>query len=178
MQFPQHPITQGVKPFKINDEWYYHMRFREDLEGVTPILSDLPPASSLQRPDGPHSGNQFVREAVLKRKERQHMAWASVRPNGGRGFGFTGGHVHWNWGNSNFRKLVLNAIVWSAGDVVPAQGVSDGALTIQDLEKNQDYPQPANFNRQKVVEEKQLSIRQTASEKKKHLLSHSTPVRL
>ena len=26
---PDHPITRGVKPFAINDEWYYHMRFPE-----------------------------------------------------------------------------------------------------------------------------------------------------
>ncbi|MFM8704106.1 MAG: hypothetical protein ACKOHG_09640, partial [Planctomycetia bacterium] len=26
---PGHPITRGVKPFATNDEWYYHMRFRE-----------------------------------------------------------------------------------------------------------------------------------------------------
>ena len=42
------------------------------------------------------------------------MAWARERPDGGRGFGISGGHVHWNWGNDNFRKLVLNAIVWAA----------------------------------------------------------------
>ena len=24
------------------------------------------------------------------------------------GIGFTGGHNHWNWGEPNFRKLVLN----------------------------------------------------------------------
>jgi len=27
-KFPDHPISRGVKPFEINDEWYYHMRFR------------------------------------------------------------------------------------------------------------------------------------------------------
>ena len=42
---------------------------------------------------------------------------------GGRGFGFTGGHDHWNWGDPNFRKLVLNAIVWCAHGEVPASGV-------------------------------------------------------
>jgi len=26
----------------------------------------------------------------------------------------SGGHVHWNWGNNQFRKLILNAIVWTA----------------------------------------------------------------
>ena len=33
-----HPITRGVDPFEIRDEWYYHMRFRENMEGVTSIL--------------------------------------------------------------------------------------------------------------------------------------------
>ena len=28
----------------INDEWYYHMRFRDGAGDVTPILTDLPPA--------------------------------------------------------------------------------------------------------------------------------------
>ena len=36
---PDHPITRGVKPFEIEDEWYYHMRFREGMQGVTPILT-------------------------------------------------------------------------------------------------------------------------------------------
>jgi type 1 glutamine amidotransferase len=26
-KLPKHPITRGVKPFKANDEWYFHMRF-------------------------------------------------------------------------------------------------------------------------------------------------------
>ena len=95
------------------------------------------------------------------------MAWASVRPDGGRGFGFTGGHVHWNWGNPNFRKLVLNAIVWCARDSVPTGGVSDKTLTIVDLEKNQDYPQPANFNREKVGKEKDLPLGRAAAAAKK-----------
>ncbi len=30
--FPTHPITRGVKPFTINDEWYYHMRFLAGME--------------------------------------------------------------------------------------------------------------------------------------------------
>ncbi len=110
--FPTHPITRGVKPFATNDEWYYHMRFRPNMDGVLPILTALPPAETLSRTDGPHSGNPAVREAI-KNGEPQHMAWARERPDGGRGFGCTGGHDHWNWGNDNFRKLVLNAIVWT-----------------------------------------------------------------
>ena len=49
-----HPITRGVKPFEINDEWYYHMRFREPAEGLTMILTAvparLPPASGPTAP--------------------------------------------------------------------------------------------------------------------------------
>ena len=143
-QLPEHPITRGVKPFEINDEWYYHMRFVEGMQGVTPILSDLPPRESLTRPDGPHSGNPFVRAAVLERQEPQHVAWAYERPNGkGRGFGFTGGHNHQNWQNDDFRKIVLNAIVWSANLDVPASGVESATPTQEEMEANQDEPKPA-----------------------------------
>src|SRR5438105_5065636 len=85
----------------------------EDVAGIIPILSAVPPASTMDRPDGPHEGNPAVRKAV-KAHETQHMAWAYVRPNGGRGFGFTGGHYYKSWGNDNFRKIVLNAILWTA----------------------------------------------------------------
>ena len=143
--FPKHSITQGVKPFSINDEWYYHMRFVSKLKGVTPILTDLPPDSTLKRPDGSHSGNKFVRAAIAG-KQAQHMAWARVRPDGGRGFGFTGGHNHWNWGHDQFRKLVLNAIVWTAKLDVPSDGVKSKSLTVEDLEANQDYKKSGNYN--------------------------------
>lgn len=144
-ELPAHPTTKGVKPFEINDEWYYHMRFREGMAGVTPILSDLPPKSTLSRPDGAHSGNPAVRKAVAA-GESQHTAWATERKDGGRGFGFTGGHFHWNWGHDQFRKLVLNAIVWCAHMEVPEGGVSAGTVTVEDLQRNQDYDPPKNFN--------------------------------
>jgi type 1 glutamine amidotransferase len=133
---PKHPITRGVKPFKINDEWYYHMRFAPNMEGVTPILSALPPASTLDRPNGPHSGNPFVRAAV-QRGEAQHLMWAYERKTGGRGFGFTGGHYHDNWAQDDFRKLVLNGILWIANVEIPADGV-ESTVTKADLEKNLD----------------------------------------
>jgi trehalose utilization protein len=135
-EFPVHPITRGVKPFKIRDEWYYHMRFREGMKGVMPILSALPPDTTLNRPDGPHSGNPAVREAVRK-GEPQHVAWAYERPDGGRGFGFTGAHYHRNWGDDNFRKLVLNALLWVARMDVPANGVECN-VTPDDLKQNLD----------------------------------------
>lgn len=135
-KLPDHPITQGVHPFSINDEWYYHMRFRPNMEGVTPLLVDLPPKSTLNRPDGAHSGNPAVREAVAK-GEPQVVMWATERPDGGRGFGFTGGHFHKNWGHDDFRKIVLNAILWSAKIPVPEKGV-ECAVSEEDLKKNLD----------------------------------------
>lgn len=136
-QLPDHPIARGVQPFEINDEWYFHMRFRPEMKGVQPILSAVPPASTMERPDGPHSGNPAVRQAV-QRGDVQHVAWASERSDGGRAFGFTGGHVHWNWGDDNFRKVVLNAIVWTAHDDVPENGVGGPTPTREQLEANQD----------------------------------------
>ena len=57
------------------------------------------------------------------------------------GLGFTGGHFHTNWGNENFRKLVLNAILWLAKMEVPADGVKS-SVSAADLEINLD-PKPA-----------------------------------
>lgn len=150
---PEHPVTRGVKPFAINDEWYYHMRFPGGMKGVTPILTDLPPKETLSRRDGAHSGNPHVRKAVLNDKQPQHVAWAFDRPGGGRGFGFTGGHFHWNWGDPNFRKVVLNAIAWTAKMEVPKDGVSDKPVNLNTLEANQDEKQPSNFNR-KAIEDR------------------------
>jgi hypothetical protein len=45
------------------------------------------------------------------------------RADGGRGVGFTGGHVHRNWKDDNFRKVVLNALLWICKVEVPKDGV-------------------------------------------------------
>ena len=148
-QFPTHPITRGVKEFSVNDEWYFHMRFRPEMQGVTAILTDVPPESTISRPDGPHSGNPTVREEV-KAQKPQHVCWAHERADGGRGFGFTGGHVHWNWGNPAFRKLILNAIVWSTKTDVPEAGVQAWKVTLDDLLQDHDEPVPANFDRERI----------------------------
>ena len=148
-ELPKHPITRGVVPFEINDEWYYHMRFRAEIEDVTPILTAVPPEETRGRKDGGRSGNPDVR---ARTGMPEHVAWARQRPDGGRGFGFTGGHVHWNWGNDPFRKLMLNALVWVSGAEVPEEGVPSQSLTVEELEANQDYPPPANFDRERIFE--------------------------
>ena len=132
---PRHPVTNGVKPFSLYDEWYYHMRFQDNMKGVTPVLTAVPPASTLDRKDGPHEGNEFVRKEQGK---PQHVAWVTERADGGRGFGFTGGHYHKNWGDANVRKLVLNGIIWTAKVSVPADGVPVPALADSELQANLD----------------------------------------
>jgi len=140
-ELPKHPVTNGVHPFSTNDEWYFHMRFRTDGVGtLIPILQAVPPESTMNRKDGPHEGNPTVRAEVAEGKP-QIMSWAYVRPDGGRGFGFTGGHHHKNWGIDDQRKLVLNAIVWTAKGEVPADGV-ESHVTPEDLEANLDYKAP------------------------------------
>jgi len=137
-ELPKHPILNGVHPYSSTDEWYFHMRFPEDPKGLTHILQDVPPESTMSRKDGPHEGNPTVRQEVADKKP-QTVAWAYERPEGsnGRGFGFTGGHYHKGWAKDDQRKLVLNAILWSAHAEVPANGV-ESHPTAEDLSANQD----------------------------------------
>ena len=121
------------------------MRFIADMAGnrtanlqgtsFTPILvaatSDAVRDGPYVYPKGPYAHIQ----AAKGRPEA--MMWAAGTPDGGRGFGFTGGHFHDNWGNSPFRKLVLNAIVWLAKVDVPANGV-ESTVTAAQLDRNLD----------------------------------------
>jgi hypothetical protein len=141
--FPDHPVARGVRPFAINDEWYFHMRFQDDMKGVTPILTAVPPDDVHRPGNDAHGANP----AVFARKgQPEHMAWAYQRPDGGRGFGITGAHYHWNWGCDGFRTVVLNGIVWTAGLEVPAGGVPSKTPTVEELLQNQDKPQPKDLN--------------------------------
>ena len=147
--YPDHPISNGVGEISIRDEWYFHMRFAENGGELTPILTDLPPEETLTtRDDGPHSNNPHVREAVLENEEEQHVAWAYERANGGRSFGFTGGHYHWNWGHDEFRRVVANAIAWTAGAQIPEYGLQFSPITILELAEMTDDPIPDDWDPQ------------------------------
>ena len=98
---PGHPVSRGVTQFELKEEFYYNMRFREP----DPRRNDL---LQVQPPD---------------EKQPQTVAWAVQRSDGGRGFACTGGHFHKNWEIEPYRRLVLNAIVWTARAEVPAGGV-------------------------------------------------------
>ncbi len=144
---PQHPITRGVKPFKIGDEWYYHMRFREGMTGVTPILTAVPPDSTRKGEDGPHSGNPEVRSRLGM---AEHVAWAYERPDGGRGFGCTGGHTHWVYAQNDFRKLMLNAVCWIAKVEVPPEGVPTKTPTVKEMEADLQGDRPEDLTADRI----------------------------
>ncbi len=132
---PEHPITRGVKPFAVPDEWYFNMRFRPEMKGVVPIVTAKPDDKTREgvsaSPRGPYSH-------IVEAKGRDEiLAWATERADGGRGFGFTGAHAHKNWGEPNFRKLVLNSILWTAKVDIPPDGVKS-AVSAEDLKKNLD----------------------------------------
>jgi type 1 glutamine amidotransferase len=133
--FPNHPITRGVKPFALLDEWYFNMRWRPDMKGLTHILVAKP---SDKVRDGPYVYPAGPYKHIQETKGREEtMMWAYDRPDGGRGFGFTGGHKHVNWANDNFRKVVLNALLWIAKAEVPVSGV-ESKIAPEELPKNLD----------------------------------------
>ena len=135
-QFPEHPITRGMTPFTIKDEWYFNMRFRNDNVGeITPLLIATP---SDKVRNGPYVWPKGPYKHIQKNKGRSEtMMWSYVRENEGRGFGFTGGHKHVNWGNDNYRKAVLNGLLWVAKAKVPTNGVKS-TITDKELKVNLD----------------------------------------
>ncbi len=149
--FPKHPISRGVKPFSAEDEWYFNIRFQDgfdadgarEIDGVkfTPILVSKP---SDEVRDGPYVYPKGPYAHVQSAKGRNEaMMWALERTasgsgNGGRGFGFTGGHFHKNWANDEFRKVVLNGICWLAGLDIPKTGISSAPVGADEIGSNLD----------------------------------------
>lgn len=133
---PNHPSMRGVESFTSRDEWYFNMRFRTDRVGVTPLLVATP---SDEVRDGPYVWPQGPYEHIQEAKgDSEIMAWVVDRKDGGRGFGFTGGHFHDNWGIDGFRTIVLNSLVWISGLDVPMEGVQC-IVTEEDLDENLDH---------------------------------------
>ena len=154
-ELPKHPITRGVEPFKIKDEWYFNMRFVADLPGnepaevdgmkFTPILV-ASPAESVR--NGPYVHPKGPYEHIQANAARSEaMMWAVERADGGRGFGFTGGHYHDNWANDDYRKVVLNALVWLTKADIPVDGI-DSSLGAGQIDQNLD-PKPARKPKKK-----------------------------
>ncbi|HTO05214.1 MAG TPA: ThuA domain-containing protein [Opitutus sp.] len=133
---PVHPVTRGVRPFAARDEWYFNMRFREHRWSVNDILVASP--SDAVR-DGPYVYPKGPYPHIQAAKGRpETMMWTVERPDGGRGFGFTGGHFHLNWQNDDQRRLILNALVWLAKLPVPDGGIDSAPVTVAEAYENLD----------------------------------------
>jgi len=144
--FPEHPVTKGVEPFNILDEWYFNMRFSNgftatgpsEIDGVkfTPILTATPSdevrGGRYVYPAGPY---KHIKEASGR---KEAVMWAIERPDGGRGFGFTGGHFHQNWTNDSFRKLILNALCWVSKVDIPDTGILSDPVSNEEIIENLD----------------------------------------
>lgn len=122
---PAHEVTRGVKPFAAPaDGWLYNLHFAD--QGVVPLLVGAVPDKSRSTADArKHHGRDEV------------IAWAYTRPDGGRGFSFTGADLHKSWQYPSQRTLVLNGILWAARLPVPAAGVQV-SLDPAQLELNLD----------------------------------------
>ncbi|QIF03591.1 ThuA domain-containing protein [Roseimicrobium sp. ORNL1] len=130
-----HPVGRGVKPVTVNDEWYFRMRFPEPPVHST-LLKATPTRALIKRYIHWNEG------ADAELGKPQTLMWGVQRPDGGRGVGFTGGHWHRNWAIDDFRKVVLNAIVWTAGLDVPEGGVKSQPITEAQLNENLDEKTP------------------------------------
>lgn len=108
-----HPVSRGLKPFRMREEFYYNLRFKAKDDSLRPLW--VVPELKSREPDG------------------NIVAWARERPGGGRGFGTTCGHFYDNWKHEQFRKLILNAIVWAAKGEVPKDGVESKFLTHDEI---------------------------------------------
>jgi type 1 glutamine amidotransferase len=114
---PKHPVLNGVKPFHVTDEFYYKPTLVTDEVGITPLL---------RVPELPADPKVFP--GPLAGPKDQVTMWAYDRPPApgcktGRSIAATMGHYYANWQNDDYRKLVLNAIAWTAHVEVPKDGV-------------------------------------------------------
>ena len=134
----KHPVMNGVTPFNLYDECYYHLREGGTVDRVLPLH---PPASTIQPGFTPYRGNDHARAAIAKGEE-QYCAWTFERPEGGRAFGFTGGHFHWSWAKDEVRKMVMNACLWAAGGEVPEGGIDTPKPDAAQMLENMDVPNP------------------------------------
>jgi hypothetical protein len=95
---PKHPITTGLEPLRVHDEFYFRLKLASGKHPVQPLVTV------------PIEGRD------------ETVAWAWDRPDGGRSFGFSGLHFHENWRHMFYRRLVVQGVLWSLHLPIPAEG--------------------------------------------------------
>jgi type 1 glutamine amidotransferase len=107
---PAHPVSRGLAPFTYLDEFYPTLRWHD---GVQPILQ-----ARL------HVEFREGKDLVIGEPVTSTVAWVYERAGGGRAFGYTGAHYLAAFDQATVRKMILNAIAWTARIEVPAAGIS------------------------------------------------------
>jgi len=99
-----HSVLRGWKSFTLHDEPYINNFFGKDgpAKNVTALATAMLP------PEKPN---------------KETVVWAADRADGGRGVGVVMPHFYKNWQLDDLRTLILNAIVWTAKQEVPKDGV-------------------------------------------------------
>ena len=103
------PICKGWNPYDLHDEFYCNMKFHDLMKPVLKVNVD---------------------------GKDQVVAWVVERPEShdGRSFGTTLGHFHENYGIPDFRRALVNGILWTAHVEVPVNAapveVSDKDLAL------------------------------------------------
>lgn len=90
MATPDHPVAKGVKPFHVQEEFYYALKFGNNPQRVVPLVT-------IEMDGG----------------GKHTVGWAWTRPDSGRSFGFSGGHFHERWRVEQYRRLAVQGVLWS-----------------------------------------------------------------
>lgn len=106
-----HPVSRGLEDFAYLDEFYPSIEFAAS--PADPILTGR---VHVQGRDG--QGMVFEEPS-----SERVVAWAHERSSGGRSFGYSGLHFLEAFDQPQVQTMVLNAIMWTAGLEVPAEGV-------------------------------------------------------
>lgn len=112
---PAHPILTGLGDIKVYDEIYYAL---DRVPGIQPLFT--------ARIDG----------------KDEMAAWCWERPDAGRSFGFVGLHFHSNWQLPEYRRFVVQGVLWSLKLPIPTGGVNVD-IDAKKLELNGVLPPPA-----------------------------------
>jgi len=113
---PSHPILKGIGDIKAYDEFYYAL---DRVPGITPLLT-----------------------AQIDGKDEM-AAWAWERADKGRAFGFVALHYHSNWQLPEYRRLVVQGVLWSLKLPIP-EGGANVDIDLKKLELGGVLPPPAS----------------------------------
>ena len=114
---PSHPVSRGWNTFTLNDEPYINNYFGPENNRMLPDVFAV--ATSMLPPDDP---------------AREVIAWGIERPDTGRGIGIVLPHFYKNWTNEDLRTFILNSILWTAKQEVPASGVQTTLPSLETFE--------------------------------------------